>query len=80
MGGMRRRSLFLAPAVAALACLVPSACTGGTADRAVPPAKPVTAPATASPSGVAGSAGHPMLFGCAEESFLGGGSSVPQRQ
>jgi hypothetical protein len=83
MGGMRRRPVFLVPAVAAVTCLALSACTGGTADRAVPPAKPVTAPATASaavsPSGTAGSAGHPVLFGCAEESFPGAGSSVPQR-
>jgi len=71
---MHRLSLFMA---AVAACLVLSACTGGPAHRAVPPAKPVTAPAAAPSTGPAGSPGHPVVFGCAEESFTGSG--VPQR-
>jgi hypothetical protein len=69
MGGMRRRSLFLAPAVTAVACLILSACTGGTAHRAVQ----VTASASgsASAAGPAGSPGRPVVFSCAEESFSG---------
>jgi hypothetical protein len=69
---MRRRSVFLAPAVTAVACFILSACTGG----AVPRAVQVTA--TASAAGPAGSAGHPAVFSCAEESFSGD-ASVPQR-
>jgi hypothetical protein len=69
---MRRLSLFVAPVVA---CVMLSACTGSPAHRAVPPAKQVTAP----PAGPAGSPGHPVVFGCAEESFLSPGSRVPQR-
>jgi hypothetical protein len=71
MGVMRRRPLFLAPAVA---CLFLSACTGGTTHHAVQ----ATAPA-AKPSGPPGSPGHPVVFGCAEESFLSPGSVVQQR-
>jgi hypothetical protein len=72
---MRRLWLFMAPVAA---CLVLSACTGGPAHRAVPPAKPVTAPAAMPPTGPAGSPGHPVVFGCAEESFAGD-SPVQQR-
>jgi hypothetical protein len=72
MGGMRRRSLFLAPAVA---CLFLSACTGGTTHHA----GQATAPAAKPSAGPPGSPGHPVVFGCAEESFPGGGSTVPQR-
>jgi hypothetical protein len=71
MGGMRRRSVFGVPVVAALAL---SACTGGTAHHAVQ----ATAQATRPAAGPAGSPGHPMVFGCAEESF-GGESPVQQR-
>jgi hypothetical protein len=71
MGGMRRRSLFLAPAVA---CLFLSACTGGTTHHA----GQATAPATKPSAGPPGSPGHPVVFGCAEESFAGD-SSVQQR-
>lgn len=67
---MRRLSLFVAPVIA---CVMLSACTGP-AHRAVPPAKQVTA----SP-GPAGSPGHPVVFGCAEEAFLSPGSGPPQR-
>jgi hypothetical protein len=42
MGGMRRRSLFLAPAVA---CLFLSACTAGTAHHAVQATAPAADPA-----------------------------------
>ncbi len=70
---MRRHSLFLTPAAAAAACLILSACTGGTAHRAVP----ATAPATALATGPAGSAGHPVVFSCAEEAFSD--APVPQR-
>jgi hypothetical protein len=70
MGGMRRRSLFLAPAVTAAACLILSACTGGAAPGAVQ--------VTATAAGPAGSPGHPVVFSCAEESFAGD-SAVPQR-
>ena len=69
MGGMRRRSLFLAPAVTAVACLILAACTGGTAPRAVP--------VTATAAGPAGSPGHPVVFSCAEESFTDG--TFPQQ-
>jgi len=72
MGGMRRRSLFLAPAVA---CLFLSACTGGTTHHAIQ----ATVPAAKPSAGSAGSPGHPVVFGCAEESFPGSGSTVPQR-
>lgn len=72
MGGMRRRSLFLAPAVA---CLFLSACTGGTTPHAVQ----TTAPAAKAPTGPAGSPGNPVVFSCAEESFLSPGSVVQQR-
>jgi hypothetical protein len=71
---MRRRSLLLASAVTAAACLMLSACTGGTADRAVQ----VRASASASAAGPAGSPGHPVVFGCAEQSF-DGGTTVPGR-
>jgi hypothetical protein len=71
MGGMRRRSLFLAPAVA---CLFLSACTGGTAHHA----GQATAPAAKPSAGPPGSPGHPVVFGCAEQSF-GGDTTVPQR-
>jgi hypothetical protein len=76
MGGMRRRSLFLAPAVTAAACLILSACTGSTAHRA----GQVTASdqVTASAAGAAGSPGRPVVFSCAEESFAGD-APVPQR-
>jgi hypothetical protein len=74
MGGMRRRSQFGAPAAAGLACLILSACTAGAAPGAVQ----VTAPASATAAGPAGSAGHPVVFSCAEESFAGD-SPVPQR-
>jgi hypothetical protein len=67
---MRRRSLFLASAVA---CLFLSACTGG----ATPHAVQATAPAAKPAAGPAGSPGHPVVFGCAEESFVNG--PVPQR-
>src|SRR5689334_13029414 len=72
MGGMRRRSLFLAPAVA---CLFLSACTGGTTHHA----GQATAPAAKPSAGPPGSPGHPVVFGCAEESFPGGGATAPQR-
>ena len=70
MGGMRRRSLFLAPAVA---CLFLSACTGGTTHHA----GQATAPAAKPSAGPPGSPGHPVVFGCAEESFTEAG--IPQR-
>ena len=69
---MRRRSLFLAPAVT---CLFLSACTGGIAHHA----GQATAPAAKPSAGPAGSPGHPVVFGCAEESFPGGGATVPQQ-
>jgi hypothetical protein len=71
MGGMRRRSLFLAPAVTAVACLMLSACTGGTTRHAV------QASASASAAGPAGSPGRPTVFSCAEESFTDG--TFPQQ-
>jgi hypothetical protein len=71
---MRRPSLFLAPSVAALACLILSACTGG----ATHPAVRATASAAKPATGPAGSPGHPVVFSCAEESFSGD-SPVPQR-
>ena len=71
MGGMRRRSLF---PVAAVACLFLSACTGGAIHHAVQ----ATAPAAKPAAGPAGSPGHPVVFGCAEESFAGD-SPVQQR-
>jgi hypothetical protein len=73
MGGMRRSSLFLAPAVTAVACLILSACTGGAPPRAV------QIPAAASAAEPAGSAGHPAVFSFVQESFPGGGDTVPQR-
>ena len=69
MGGMRRRSLLLAPAVA---CLFLSACTAGTTHHAVRTAAPA-----AKPAGPVGSPGHPVVFGCAEESFTEAG--IPQQ-
>jgi hypothetical protein len=81
MGGMRRRSPFLAPVAAALAALILAACTGGTAHRPTPAATPATtraaAPATAAASGPAGSPDHPAVFGCAEQAF-GGDGTIPQ--
>jgi hypothetical protein len=74
MGGMRRRSSFAAPTVAAAACLILSACSGGAAPRAVQVTASVSAPA----AGPAGSAGHPAVFSCADESFAGD-SPVQQR-
>jgi hypothetical protein len=73
MGGMRRRSLFLAPAVA---CLFLSACTGGTTQHAGQAMAPAAKPAAGPP----GSPGHPVVFGCAEESFAGdsAGQQRPQ--
>jgi hypothetical protein len=56
------------------ACFVLSACTGGTAQHAVQ----ATAPAARPSAGPAGSPGHPVVFGCAEESF-GGDTPVQQR-
>jgi hypothetical protein len=76
MGGMRRRSLFLAPAVTAAACLILSACTGSTAHRAGQ--STVTTRATATAAGPAGSPDRPAVFSCAEESFAGD-APVPQR-
>lgn len=70
MGGMRRRSLFLAPAVA---CLFLSACTGGPTHHA----GQATAPVAKRSAGPPGSPGHPVVFGCAEESFTEAG--IPQR-
>jgi hypothetical protein len=55
-----------------VACFILSACTGG----AVPRAAQVTA--TAPAAGPTGSAGHPAVFSCAEESFSGD-TPVPQR-
>jgi hypothetical protein len=75
MGGMRRRWLVLVPTVAAVACLALSACTSGTTQHAVSAAAPAAKP----PVGPAGSPGHPVVFSCAEESFPGGGATVPQR-
>lgn len=73
IGGMRRLSLFLAPSVAALACLLLSACTGGAAHHAVQ----ATATAARPVTGPTGSPGHPVVFSCAQEAFTG--SAVPQR-
>jgi hypothetical protein len=70
---MRRRSLFLVPAVAATSCLVLSACTGGGTHHAVQAVVATAKP----PAGPAGSPGHPLVFGCAEESFTEPG--IPQR-
>jgi hypothetical protein len=70
MGGMRRRPVFLVLAVAGLAL---SACTGGTTHHAVQ----ATAPAAKPSAGPAGGPGHPVVFGCAEESFTS--DPVPQR-
>jgi hypothetical protein len=78
MGGMRRRSLFLAPAVTAVACLILAACTGGTAPRAVQVPATATPTPTATAAGTAGNPGHPVVFSCAEESFSGD-SPVSQR-
>jgi hypothetical protein len=69
MGGMRRRSLFLAPAAAGLTCLILSACTGGAAPRAVQ--------VTASAVGPAGTPGHLVVFSCANEAFTDG--TFPQQ-
>jgi hypothetical protein len=71
---MRRLSLLLAPSVAALTCMLLSACTGGPTHHAVQ----ATASAAKSASGPAGRAGHPVVFSCAEESFSGD-SPGPQR-
>jgi hypothetical protein len=76
MGGMRRRSLFLAPAATAVACLILSACTGGTAHRAVQVS--ASAAGSTAPTGPAGSPGRPAVFSCAEESFAGD-APVPQQ-
>ena len=65
---MRRLVLVLVPAVAGL---VLSACTAGTPHHA--------AQAAGSPAGPAGSPGNPVVFSCADESFPGGGDTVPQR-
>lgn len=73
---MHRRSLFLAPAVTALACLILSACTDGMAQRAVQVTPSPSASASA--AGPAGSPGRPVVFSCAEESFSGD-APVPQR-
>jgi hypothetical protein len=70
---MRRLSLFLAPSVAALTCMLLSACTGGAAHHAVQ----ATASASVSATGPAGRVGHPAVFSCAEEAFTG--SAVPQQ-
>ena len=66
---MLRRLLFVAPI---LACMTLAGCTGGTASSAARHAAPVTGPVTRAPTGPAGSPGNPVLFSCAEESFLGG--------
>jgi hypothetical protein len=79
MGGMRRQPLWLVPVLAALAGTILSACTAGTAHRAVQATTPTARPATAQATGPAGSPGRPVVFSCAEESFLGGGATVPQR-
>jgi len=71
---MRRRALFLAPAVAALTCLALPACTSGTAHHAVQATVPASRPA----AGPAGSPGHPVVFGCAEQAFAGD-SALPRR-
>lgn len=72
---MRRRSLLRVSVLAALTMIL-SACTGGTAHHA---ATATTAtPAKAHVTGPVGSPGHPVVFGCAEQSF-GGDTAVPGR-
>jgi hypothetical protein len=73
---MRRISLFLAPSVAALTCMLLSACTGGATHHAAQ----VTASAAKPAAGPAGSPGHPAVFSCAEESFSGDSPGPQQPQ
>jgi hypothetical protein len=78
MSYMRRQALFLASALAGLACATLTGCTGGVpsgpAQRAGSPPAAASPHATASPrvTGPAGSPGNPQVFSCAEESFLAG--------
>ena len=76
MGGMRRQPLWLVPVLAALTSMILSACTAGTAHRAG--TATAATPATAHATGPVGGPGHPVVFGCAQESFSGD-SPVPQR-
>jgi hypothetical protein len=69
MSGMRRPSAFLAASMAALTCMLLSACTGGTAHRAA--TATAATPTMAHATGPVGSPGHPVVFGCAEQSFSG---------
>jgi hypothetical protein len=76
MGVMRRQSPLLISVLAALTSMVLSACTGGTAHRAA--TATAATPTMAHATGPVGSPGHPVVFGCAEQSF-GGDTVIPGR-
>ena len=64
-----RRMLFLASALATLACVTLAGCTGGAAPSAAHRTVPTTGPTTGPVTGPAGSPGNPLVFSCGEESF-----------
>jgi hypothetical protein len=66
---MRGRPFFLAPALAALTCVILAGCTGA-AHRATPPS-PGHAAASPRATGRLGSPGNPLLLSCADEAFPG---------
>jgi hypothetical protein len=80
MGVMHRQPLLLIAVLAALTSTVLSACTGGTAHRPATATATATAatPTMAHATGPVGSPGHPVVFGCAEQSF-GGDTAVRGR-
>lgn len=77
MSCMHRQALFLASALAGLACAALAGCTGGTPSG--PAQRAGSPPAAASPrvTGPAGSPGNPMVFSCGAESFTD--PPVPQQ-